>query len=67
MSAVLQQGTAIHLAVIAAQPGFRLRRGLAQMPPSPWKKGAPFPEPDEVLYGVTVGGKLSVIGGYGEG
>ena len=41
--------------------------GLAQMPPSPWKKGAPFPEPDEELYGVTVGGKLYVIGGWGEG
>src|SRR4029077_12852242 len=24
---------------------------LAQMPPSPWKKAAPFPEPDEELYG----------------
>ena len=28
--------------------------GLAQMPTSPWKKGAPFPEPDEELYGVAV-------------
>ena len=27
---------------------------LAQMPTSPWKKGAPFPEPDEELYGVAV-------------
>jgi peroxiredoxin/N-acetylneuraminic acid mutarotase len=41
--------------------------GLAQMPPSPWKKGAPFPEPDEEFYGVTVNGKLYVIGGWGEG
>src|SRR4029077_11484614 len=41
--------------------------GLAQMPPSPWKKGAPFPEPDEELYGVTVNGKLYAIGGWGEG
>ena len=41
--------------------------GLAQMPPSPWKKAAPFPEPDEELYGVAVNGKLYVIGGWGEG
>jgi N-acetylneuraminic acid mutarotase len=40
---------------------------LAQMPTSPWKKGAPFPEADEELYGVTVNGKLYVIGGWGDG
>jgi N-acetylneuraminic acid mutarotase len=40
---------------------------LAQMPQSPWKKAAPFPEPDEELYGVTVNGKLYVIGGWGDG
>ena len=40
---------------------------LAQMPTSPWKKGAPFPEPDEELYGVAVNGKLYVIGGWDEG
>ena len=65
MRAVLQRGTAI-LAVIAASLVFATA-GLAQMPPSPWKKGVPFPEPDEELYGVTVGGKLSVIGGFGQG
>ena len=27
------------------------------MPTSPWKKGAPFPEPDEELYGVAANGK----------
>jgi N-acetylneuraminic acid mutarotase len=32
-----------------------------------WKKAAPFPEPEEELYGVTSGGKLYVIGGYGLG
>ena len=37
------------------------------MPTSPWKKGAPFPEPDEELYGVAVNGKLYVIGGWGDG
>ena len=40
---------------------------LAQMPTSPWKKGAPFPEPDEELYGVPANGKLYVIGGWGDG
>jgi peroxiredoxin/N-acetylneuraminic acid mutarotase len=40
---------------------------LAQMPGSPWKKGAPFPEPDEEYYGVAAGGKMYVIGGWGDG
>ncbi len=40
---------------------------LAQMPQSPWTKAAPFPEPDEELYGVAVNGKLYVIGGWGDG
>ena len=40
---------------------------LAQMPSSPWKKAAPFPEPDEELYGVACNGKMYVIGGWGEG
>jgi len=39
----------------------------AQMPTSPWKKGAPFPEPDEELYGVTTNGKLYVMGGWENG
>jgi N-acetylneuraminic acid mutarotase len=39
----------------------------AQMPTSPWKKGAPFPEPDEELYGVAANGKMYVIGGWGDG
>jgi N-acetylneuraminic acid mutarotase len=41
--------------------------GLAQMPTSPWKKAAPFPEPDEELYGVACNGKMYVIGGWGDG
>jgi N-acetylneuraminic acid mutarotase len=40
---------------------------LAQAPTSPWKKGAPFPEPDEELYGVSVNGKMYVIGGWDDG
>jgi peroxiredoxin/N-acetylneuraminic acid mutarotase len=65
MSTVLRRGSAI-LAVIASLVIFATA-GQAQMPPSPWKKGAPFPEPDEELYGVAVNGKLYVIGGWGEG
>ena len=37
------------------------------MPTSPWKKGAPFPVPDEELYGVAANGKLYVIGGWDDG
>ena len=40
---------------------------LAQMPTSPWKKAAPFPEPDEELYGVACNGKMYVIGGWEDG
>jgi N-acetylneuraminic acid mutarotase len=32
-----------------------------------WTKLAPFPEPDEELYGITANGKLYVIGGFGGG
>jgi N-acetylneuraminic acid mutarotase len=32
-----------------------------------WTKLAPFPEPDEELYGVTANGKLYVMGGFGGG
>ena len=59
-----QWGTAI-LAMIASL--VFATAALAQMPPSPWKKAAPFPEPDEELYGVAVSGKLYVIGGWGGG
>ena len=37
------------------------------MPTSPWKKGAPFPEADEELYGVPLNGKLYVFGGWDGG
>jgi peroxiredoxin/N-acetylneuraminic acid mutarotase len=55
------------LGVVTASLIFAASAALAQFPPSPWKKGAPFPEPDEELYGVTVNGKLYAIGGWGEG
>ena len=51
MSKVLQRRTAM-LAVMMASLVF-VTTALAQMPTSPWKKGAPFPQPDEELYGVA--------------
>jgi N-acetylneuraminic acid mutarotase len=54
------------LAVIASV-GFATPLLHAQMPTSPWKKGAPFPEPDEELYGVAANGKLYVMGGWDDG
>jgi N-acetylneuraminic acid mutarotase len=65
MSKLLQRGTAM-LAVMMASLVV-VTTALAQMPTSPWKKGAPFPEADEELYGVTTNGKLYVFGGWGEG
>ena len=32
-----------------------------------WASAAPFPEPAEELYGIAAGGKMYVIGGFGEG
>jgi len=65
MLSVLRRRNAI-LALIATNLIFATA-ALAQMPGSPWKKAAPFPEPDEELYGVAVADKLYVIGGWGEG
>src|SRR4029434_9400891 len=65
MSKVLQRATAV-LAVMMASLVV-VATALAQMPTSPWKKGAPFPEPDEELYGVATNGKLYVIGGWNDG
>jgi N-acetylneuraminic acid mutarotase len=65
MSNVLQRATAAVAAMMASL--LFVTTALAQMPTSPWKKGAPFPEPDEELYGVAVTGKMYVIGGWGDG
>src|SRR6185436_20863323 len=65
MSKVFQRRTAV-LALMIASVAF-ITTAHAQMPTSPWKKGAPFPEPDEELYGVATSGKLYVIGGWGNG
>src|SRR4026208_1857599 len=64
MSKVLQRGAAI-VAVLTSL--VFATSALAQMPTSPWKKGAPFPEADEELYGVPSNGKLYVFGGFGGG
>jgi len=64
MSRVLQRATAMVALIASVVFATTL---LAQMPTSPWKKGAPFPEPDEELYGVAANGKLYVIGGWGDG
>src|SRR6202030_3691550 len=61
---VLQQRTAV--AAVMASLVFAAA-ALAQMPTSPWKKGAPFPQPDEELYGVALNGKMYVIGVWDEG
>ena len=37
----------------------------AQNPGLRWSKGAPFPEPEEELYGTTVNDRMYVIGGFG--
>src|SRR6185503_18447635 len=66
MKRPVSRGKAI-LGLVTASLIFAATAALAQFPPSPWKKGAPFPEPDEELYGVTVNGKLYAIGGWGEG
>src|SRR5271156_5109537 len=55
MSKLLQRGTAM-LAVIASL--VFCSAALAQMPINPWKKAAPFPQPDEELYGAAVNGKM---------
>jgi tyrosinase-like protein/Kelch motif protein/kelch motif-containing protein len=64
MSKVLQRRTAM-LAVIASL--VFCTAALAQVPINPWKKAAPFPMPDEELYGTAVNGKMYVIGGWDEG
>jgi N-acetylneuraminic acid mutarotase len=64
MSNVLLRGTATLVAIVGL---VFATAALAQMPQSPWKKAAPFPEADEELYGAAANGKLYVIGGWGEG
>ena len=62
----LQRRSAILAAMVVTVLGLATTV-LAQMPPSPWKKGAPFPEPDEEYYGVAANEKMYVMSGWGEG
>ena len=41
--------------------------GAAAQAQGKWSKAAPFPEPEEELYGVAANGKMYVLGGYGRG
>src|SRR5688572_20876796 len=67
MSKVLHRRTAMLAVMMACLAFVTSALALAQMPTSPWKKGAPFPEADEELYGVPVNGKLYVFGGWDGG
>src|SRR3954471_14912437 len=43
-------------------------QALAQNPPARgmrWSRAAPFPEPEEELYGTVINGKFYVVGGFG--
>src|SRR5437762_13898485 len=48
------------IAALGTQPVLR-----AQDPTLRWVKAAPFPVPEEELYGVSVNNRMYVIGGYG--
>ena len=68
MSKVIQTGAAMLALIVSlvfATAASAHDGGPA--PTSPWKKAAPFPEPDEELYGVALNGKMYVIGGWDDG
>ncbi len=62
MSPLLRRGIVLTAALTAI---LLTTTGLAQQ--LRWSKAAPFPAPDEELYGVTANGKMYVIGGFGGG
>lgn len=57
-------GSAIFLLAcgVAAHAQAQTQPGLGR-----WSKAAPFPEPEEELYGAAINGKMYVLGGYGDG
>ena len=57
----LMAGLAVVLA-LAYHPAAK-----AQVQGLKWEKAAPFPEPEEELYGTSVNGKMYVFGGFGPG
>ena len=60
----------LRLAAVASIVTFALGgHVVAQNPPAHgmvWSKAAPFPEPDEELYGSVVNGKMYVVGGFAQ-
>jgi len=62
MSSVLRRKVALPATALTV-----LLLTTAALTQSRWTKAAPFPEPDEELYGVTASGKMYVIGGFGGG
>src|SRR5258707_14907144 len=66
MSSILRRviGVAVAALLVATVVG----TAVAQNPPARgmrWTKAAPFPEPEEELYGTVVNGKFYVVGGFG--
>ena len=53
------------LGLLVSIVGMGQARLFAQDPTLRWAKAAPFPEPEEELYGVAAGGRMYVIGGFG--
>ncbi len=50
---------------LSRSPWAWARRSSQAQGPLRWAKAAPFPEPEEELYGAEAGGKMYVIGGFG--
>src|SRR5258705_5398789 len=64
-SAVRAIGSTLAIAVVLCAAGVALVHAQNPMLLR-WDKAAPFPEPEEELYGVQAGGKMYVIGGFSE-
>ena len=62
-SAVVAMGVSLCVTSAHAQTP----AAAAQGGPLRWVKAAPFPEPEEELYGTVVNGKWYVLGGFGIG
>jgi N-acetylneuraminic acid mutarotase len=62
MSSVLQRRLAV-----AITASLVVVFSAAVLTQAPWAKAAPFPEPEEEVYGVAANGKMYAIGGYGLG
>src|ERR1039458_4399786 len=61
--------TAVAAMILVLAAGLPAQEGQQQQLPGGyrWTKAAPFPEPQEELYGLGVNGKIYVIGGFGPG